>query len=229
MRKYLVTFLMILSLLFTLPARVHAAEVPDLDQRGSITVSVHLGNEAVSGGTMTLYRVGDVVENEGDYSFIPTENFAGWGDTFSDIESPEVAKSLADYEHKLSGETKEINAEGQVKFEDLEPGLYLVVQDEAAEGYSKANPFLVSLPYWDEENSVYVYDVDGRTKAELIREVEKESSKGGSTSGSGSSGHSSGKLPQTGQLWWPVPMLIFAGLLCIVVGLIRRRGTNHGK
>ena len=75
----------------------------------------------------------------------------------------------------------------------------------------------------------HVYDVDGRTKAELIREVEKESSKGGSTSGSGSSGHSSGKLPQTGQLWWPVPMLIFAGLLCIVVGLIRRRGTNHGK
>lgn len=229
MRKYLVTFLMILSLLFTLPARVHAAEVPDLDQRGSITVSVHLGDKAVSGGTMTLYRVGDVVENDGDYSFVPTEDFAEWGDTFSDIESPEVAKSLADYEHKISGETKEIDAEGQVKFEDLEPGLYLVVQDEAAEGYSKANPFLVSLPYWDEENGVYVYDVDGRTKAELIREVEKESSKGGSTSGSGPSGHSSGKLPQTGQLWWPVPMLIFAGLLCIVVGLIRRRGTNHGK
>lgn len=229
MRKYLVTFLMILSLLFTLPARVHAAEVPDLDQRGSITVSVHLGDKAVSGGTMTLYRVGDVVENDGDYSFVPTEDFAEWGDTFSDIESPEVAKSLAEYEHKISDETKEINADGQVKFEDLEPGLYLVVQDEAAEGYSKANPFLVSLPYWDEEKGVYVYDVDGRTKAELIREVEKESSKGGSTSGSGSSGHSSGKLPQTGQLWWPVPMLIFAGLLCIVVGLIRRRGTNHGK
>lgn len=229
MRKYLVTFLMILSLLFTLPARVHAAEVPDLDQRGSITVSVHLGDKAVSGGTMTLYRVGDVVENDGDYSFVPTEDFAEWGDTFSDIESPEVAKSLAEYEHKISGKTKEIDAEGQVKFEDLEPGLYLVVQDEAAEGYSKANPFLVSLPYWDEENGVYVYDVDGRTKAELIREVEKESSKGGSTSGSGSSGHSSGKLPQTGQLWWPVPMLIFVGLLCIVVGLIRRRGTNHGK
>ena len=32
------------------------------------------------------------------------------------------------------------------------------------------------------------------------------------------------KLPQTGQLWWPVPMLIFAGLLLIVIGLIRRRG-----
>lgn len=29
-------------------------------------------------------------------------------------------------------------------------------------------------------------------------------------------------LPQTGQLWWPVPVLVCAGLLLIVVGLIRR-------
>lgn len=32
-------------------------------------------------------------------------------------------------------------------------------------------------------------------------------------------------LPQTGQLWWPVPLLTAAGLLLIVAGLVRRRGT----
>ena len=31
-------------------------------------------------------------------------------------------------------------------------------------------------------------------------------------------------LPQTGQLWWPVPVLLAAGLLLIVLGLMRRRG-----
>lgn len=31
-------------------------------------------------------------------------------------------------------------------------------------------------------------------------------------------------LPQTGQLWWPVPVLLAAGLLLVAVGLIRRRG-----
>lgn len=31
------------------------------------------------------------------------------------------------------------------------------------------------------------------------------------------------KLPQTGQLWWPVPLLVSMGLLLIVAGLIRRR------
>lgn len=30
-------------------------------------------------------------------------------------------------------------------------------------------------------------------------------------------------LPQTGQLWWPVPVLAAAGLFCLVLGLLRRR------
>ena len=32
-------------------------------------------------------------------------------------------------------------------------------------------------------------------------------------------------LPQTGQLWWPVPALLFLGLTLVVFGLIRRRGA----
>lgn len=35
------------------------------------------------------------------------------------------------------------------------------------------------------------------------------------------------KLPQTGQLWWPVPVLLSLGMLCILVGMIRRRGEKH--
>ena len=35
-----------------------------------------------------------------------------------------------------------------------------------------------------------------------------------------------GKLPQTGQLWWPIPVLLMGGLLLVVVGLIRRRGDE---
>lgn len=36
-------------------------------------------------------------------------------------------------------------------------------------------------------------------------------------------------LPQTGLLWWPVPLLFVAGLLFIVIGLLRRRGTNDER
>jgi hypothetical protein len=37
----------------------------------------------------------------------------------------------------------------------------------------------------------------------------------------------SGKLPQTGQLWWPVPVLTFAGLLLFTAGWYRRHGNDH--
>lgn len=36
-------------------------------------------------------------------------------------------------------------------------------------------------------------------------------------------------LPQTGQLWWPVPVLAAAGLLFVVIGLLRRRGAANEK
>ena len=35
-------------------------------------------------------------------------------------------------------------------------------------------------------------------------------------------GNSSQKLPQTGQLWWPVLVLLFAGAICLLVGRILR-------
>jgi len=40
---------------------------------------------------------------------------------------------------------------------------------------------------------------------------------------------SGGKLPQTGQLWWPVPVLTAAGMLLIVVGLVRRREADYDE
>lgn len=35
------------------------------------------------------------------------------------------------------------------------------------------------------------------------------------------------EFPQTGQLWWPVPVLICCGLALIAVGLLRRKEENH--
>ena len=35
------------------------------------------------------------------------------------------------------------------------------------------------------------------------------------------------KLPQTGQLWWPVPLLIAAGIAFILTGALRRRAGKN--
>lgn len=35
------------------------------------------------------------------------------------------------------------------------------------------------------------------------------------------------QLPSTGQLWWPVSALAFAGLSCLILGMARRRSFDH--
>lgn len=48
---------------------------------------------------------------------------------------------------------------------------------------------------------------------------------GNGGTGNGGSGNSAAevKLPQTGQLWWPVPYLALAGILMIFLGILRRK------
>jgi hypothetical protein len=48
----------------------------------------------------------------------------------------------------------------------------------------------------------------------------------GSSGGYSSGGSSSTKLPQTGQLWWPVPILTAVGLILIVIGTRLRTETR---
>lgn len=58
---------------------------------------------------------------------------------------------------------------------------------------------------------------------------DKPEQSGGESGDEEAGGSTSHRLPQTGQLWWPVPLLIVCGLLLIVFGLIRRRGAGNGQ
>ena len=50
---------------------------------------------------------------------------------------------------------------------------------------------------------------------------------GGGSSGGGGSGGGVGKLPQTGQLWWPVPLLGLGGIVFIMTGWRVLRREEH--
>lgn len=216
MKKYVISLLLAFTML-TLPLAASAHPVPDLARRGSVTVTMLYREKPVSGGSLNAYKVGCVYEGNGNYSFVPVSALQDRISEFKDIQSPELADTLAKYvgQKKLTPVTMRpvtIGKNGTAAFSDLELGLYLVVQETAAPGYGKAAPFLVSVPYL--HNGEYIYDVKPVPKTDLEREVTptKPPSSGGG-----------GRLPQTGQLWWPVPVLICAGLFSMVVGLIRRR------
>lgn len=217
MRKHLISGLLALLLLLCLPLSAAAHAVPDESQNGhcSITITMTYKGKAVPGGTLALYKVGDVVEDDGNYSFVPVKAIQADISEFGDIQSADLAGKLAKLEKKLTSVTAKpvtIDKKGTATFSDLKFGLYLVVQKTAASGYGKASPFLVSVPYLYKDE--YKYNVTSQPKTDLERGVKPTTPP---SSGGG------GKLPQTGQLWWPVPVLVCAGLGCIAVGLIRRR------
>lgn len=221
MRK-LFALLLTALLLCATGAAAFAYDVPDLSRQGSIQVTMRHGEDAVGGGSLTLYRVGAVQEDDGNYGFALTEDFSGSGASLEEVQSSELAGTLADYAagQGLSGTTAEIGQDGTASFDALEPGLYLLVQDEAAGGYEKAEPFLVSVPLL--EDGAYVYDVDASPKvgeltesAPPVEPVTPEPPAGP-------------KLPQTGQLNWPVPVLAVLGLALFSVGWVLRFGKKGG-
>lgn len=227
MKKHLISAVLALSLLVCLPLRASAHPVPDESQDGhcSITITMRYKGMPVSGGSVNLYKVGYVYENDGNYSFKPVTAVQSVVTEFEDIQSPDLAQKLAKQVDKLTPVTTKpvtIDKDGAATFSNLKFGLYLVVQETAATGYGKTSPFLVSVPYLDDGE--YVYAVASDPKTELEREVKPTT-----PTTPPSSGDEGGKLAQTGQLWWPVPVLVCAGLACIAVGLFRRRrGQNEG-
>ena len=217
MRKHVISGLLALLFLLALPLSAAAHAVPDESRNGhcSITISMTYKGKAVRGGTLALYKVGDVAEDDGNYSFVPVEEIQADIPEFGDIESPDLAGRLAELKGKLTPVTSDpvtVDRDGNATFSDLTFGLYLVVQKTAAPGYGKTAPFLVSVPYLYADE--YQYDVTSQPKTDLEREVKPTAPP--STGGWN-------QLPQTGQLWWPVPVLACAGLGCIAVGLFRRR------
>ena len=252
---------------------VCAQNAPDMSKKGSIKVTIQQGTEVISGGTLTLYRVGAIQESDGNYSFVLTGDFKDCGESLDDIQSAQLAKNLAQYaaDHSLSGTVKEIGRNGTVVFSDLEPGLYLLVQETAPEGYEKIDPFLVTVPM--EEDGSYVYDVDASPKVEPNKPEEptKPSEPANPTepvepteptdpsepanpteptepmeptdpseptkpltptdpSGpSTPSKPSTPALPQTGQLTWPIPVLVVLGLGLFSLGWMLRFGRRKGS
>ena len=219
-RKKLLALLLAAVLVCTMSLTAFAREAPDTSRKGSIQLTIRQGGTAVPGGSFTLYQVGALQEEDGNYRFVLTEAFAGSKVSLEEVSSAQLANTLAAYAkaHKLSGTAKDVDKDGEIAFTGLDLGLYLLVQHKAAKGYETAAPFLVSVPM--EEDGVLRYDVDASPKVELEKEPEPTSTTPPAPTDP--------RLPYTGQLNWPVPVLTVLGLGLLALGLALRRKSRHG-
>ena len=173
LRRRLAALLLMLCLLAAgaLPALATSANIRLVDASGNPatgTIRVALydsaKDKALSGGQLTLYRVAEVKRKNGDLSFEYCGDFYGCGIALGDLTDSTLADQLLEYMPQgARGTTKTVDADGNAAFEDLELGLYLIVQSKASNGYAPIKPFLVSLPM--AENGKWNYEVDARWAA----------------------------------------------------------------
>ena len=217
MRRRICSLLLILALVCAMALPVSAHEVPDATRLGSISIAMTHQGEPVPGGSLTLYRVADVVSDDGDYLFRYTADFAECTIPVTELNSADLPRALADIAEakKLQGSTLTLDEDGKVKFSDLQIGLYLLVQEEAAPGFKKVNPFLVSVPQNDDGH--YIYDVDTAPKNLPGPEDEPTTPPPPPPPPAVPDGPD---LPQTGQLNWPVPVLAVLGMLLVTAGVV---------
>ena len=226
------TILWISSVLMLLGLSVvpvaQALEVPDLTRTGEIIVTVKdTQDRLVTGGELAAYRVADLkVLNQADYYLEPTDAFKSVLQA-TDIDSEDelthaLAKTLSETAVNLAPDyTGTVGENGTLTFTNLPLGLYLVVETKPAEGYTTLEPFLATVPYRNDDGS-YEYKADAYPKETLLEPPLPTPTPTPTPT-------PPPNLPQTGQLWWPVPLLVGIGLLFLITGLLKRKTQPSGK
>ncbi len=127
---------------------------------------------------------------------------------------------------------------GEAVFTNLPEGLYLGVGPQTVlRGTTYTpQPFLISLPYMVAEGQEVLPETDmekGVTYKELtvsVKFTEDTPEEGGKPTPEPSvtpeSVEPDEKLPQTGLLWWPVPVLVICGLVLVLLGVHGRRKSK---
>ena len=201
------------------------SEMPDLDREGSLSITFTYGGEPISDGNKVgIFKVADVVVDNG-FKFAWNGEFAAVGAMPEDLDAVngQLAEKLVniakDKKVPLYRNSQELDSNGKVTFGDLPVGLYLVVHTKKTEitlsDKTKVvytiNPFLVSIPQKDDGQ--LNYDVVTKPKVSPDKEV---------TPPKKIVPPPPKRVPQTGQLWWPVMVMGVAGALFVTFGLVRK-------
>lgn len=164
--------MILVVLLFALCVPAFAEfEMPDITRADcSITLSFrNRQGTPIQGGGFTIYYVATTKIDEDvlRYDISDTE-FAESGASLGDLDDTHLAQQLAVYaeKNKLTGTKRFIDNNGELSFEALPVGLYLIVQTEHILGYYTINPFFIAVPELEEGSDEWNYHVTGNPKGE---------------------------------------------------------------
>lgn len=148
-------------------ALAEARQVSAAEQQGKVIITLkemEAENSAREGVEFYLWKVGTASESEAP------QFDEKWGISEYPRDSAsldEAAEQISDQIEETPERTGKTDGSGQLVFEDLEQGIYLI-QVAEDNPYGKISPFLIWLPYWEEvdgELSDPLYEVTAEPKA----------------------------------------------------------------
>ncbi len=218
---------------FTHAVRADTIERADLDRTNKLVLHLESVVEEVKpegGAKVEIYQIATMEYRGSDLGYVYTDD---WKELTTDL-SKETSedeilqmRDLAESKN-LTGIEKASDEDGNVCYPDLPQGVYLVVQTDEVQHFSVFEPFLVYLPCIEENH--WKYDVTAEPKiAYQVRSGARDPNEPDPTPSTvpeepvnPPKEDTTPKLPQTGQLNWPIPVLLVTGTFLVSAGIIVR-------
>lgn len=213
MKKRILAYLLALILMCSIQCPAFAeSPLPDLSRNGSITFEMKISDTLLNSGTLSICKVANIQKNGEKYEFVLIDALKSSNVDLTNATDLAVAQNLLKYvqQYRITKITSPI-VDGKCAFPDLPVGLYLVWQNpaDATKGCNAIQPFLISVPRTQGEQ--YIHDIVAKPKVPLVT-VPPTPSVPPPTPPP--------RIPQTGQLNWPVPVMGGVGFALFVVGLM---------
>lgn len=177
--KRLLTCLLSVALVvsaFVMP--VFAEPTIDPNAKGSITINKYEGQPGdtstkLDGVEFTIYKIAEIVQSEEspiDVTLKPTVEGITSIDSNTKYDTIKAAVDAAIAANKLSPEAVGETSNGTVTFDELDLGVYLVVETKApAQIVTRSANFLVSIPMTNEAGTGWEYDIIANPKNVPVR------------------------------------------------------------
>lgn len=235
LKKKIVNSILLIVVSFLVFSSVAKAyiEEPDPSIPGSVSLALRdsVTKVVITGGSVVLHKVADTVKDPitGDWEYVITPEFAGAGVTIGEMPDKELAEQLSKYaaDSSITGLKEDVDVNGEVSFGSLSLGLYLLVQVSPSNGYELFVPFFVSVPLYQDDHCIYDVDATPKMSPMVMNfstpvppplntpappSIDTPPTPTPVTGGGGP------RLPQTGQLNWPIPLLAITGMLLFFAG-----------
>lgn len=145
--------------------------IVDFNKTGTITITLKetVDKTPIEGAKINIYKIALSTSKNNNLELEYDENILNCNIDTKDLSNPnEIDKCIKN--KNIWNQEKITNKSGEVIFDELELGLYLVKQTNKINGYSNIEPFLIIIP--KEENNKWIYDIKANPKTDIIRLID---------------------------------------------------------